>query len=169
MTAMKTVGLLDVHEIVGDDHGEKCAACAPLLWFSVDVLPVNLVSLVEVFGKETHMSYVNGLYRMTVILRIGICILVSVLINSISPFVLRAYEYKCRGLTIIPLTEFVLCQLPYVLLLLSLGMFAGPVFLRGCNLMLRRLLMEVLLLFFVIGCFAYLIGSLLPFIDTMSM
>lgn len=117
-----------------------------------------------VFGKGIRMSSVNNLFRAIVILRVGICILVTVLINRMSPLVLRAYECRLRGQPIIPLTEFALRQLPYVLLLFSLGMLVQTLFLRSCGFMRQRFLGEVLTFFFMMGCILYLIGSVLPFI-----
>ena len=107
------------------------------------------------------MSCVNNLFRASVILRVVTCILVTVLINRLSPLFLHAYEYRLRGQPIIPLTEFVLRQLPFVLLLLSLGVLVEALFLRSYR---QRFLGEVLTLFFVMGCILYCVGSVLPFI-----
>ena len=109
------------------------------------------------------MSCVNNLFRVIVILRVVTCILVTVLINRLSPLVLRAYECRLRGQPIILLTEFVLRQLPFVLLLLSLGMLVEVFFLRSCRFVQQRSLGEVLTLFFVMGCILYWVGSVLPF------
>ena len=115
-------------------------------------------------GKGIRMSSVNNLFRAIVILRVGICILVTVLINRMSPLVLRAYECRLRGQPIIPLTEFALRQLPYVLLLFSLGMLVQALFLRRRSFVRQRFLGEVLMFFFVMGCILYFVGSVLPFI-----
>ena len=110
------------------------------------------------------MSSVNNLFRAIVILRVGICILVTVLINRMSPFVLRAYECRLRGKPIIPLTEFALRQLPYVLLLFSLGMLVQALFLRRRSFVQQRFFGGILMFFFVMGCILYFVGSVLPFI-----
>ena len=117
-----------------------------------------------VFGKGIRMSSVNNLFRAIVILRVGICILVAVLISRMSPLVLRAYECRLRGQPIILLTEFALRQLPYVLLLFSLGMLVQALFLRRRSFLRQRILGEVLIFFFVMGCILYFVGIALPFI-----
>ena len=118
----------------------------------------------EACGRGIRMSCVNKLFRAIVILRVVTCILVTVLINRMSPLVLRAYECRLRGQPIIPLTEFALRQLPHVLLLFSLGMLVQTLFLRSCGFMRQRFLGEVLTLLFVMGCILYCVGSVLPFI-----
>ncbi len=107
------------------------------------------------------MSCVNNLFRVIVILRVVTCILVTVLINRMSPLLLRSYECRLRGQPIIPLTEFAFRQLPFVLLLLSLGVLVEALFLRSYR---QRFVGEALTLFFVMGCILYLVGSVLPFI-----
>ena len=102
-------------------------------------------------GKGIRMSCVNNLFRVIVILRVVTCILVAILINRMSPLLLRAYECRLRGQPIIPLTEFALRQLPFVLLLFSLGVLVEALFLRSYRQVRQRFWGEVLTLFFCDG------------------
>ncbi len=109
------------------------------------------------------MSTANKFDRM-ITARTCSCLLVAILINCISPLVLRAYEVRFRGQPTIPLTEFVLYRLPHVLLLLSVGMLVGSFCVRRCSLKWRSTFENFLTCLVVIGCILYLFGIMLPFI-----
>ena len=127
-------------------------------------LGINRLDLLEgVFGRAIRMSTANKFNRMKTA-RTGSCLLVAILINCISPLVLRAYEVRFRGQPTIPLTEFVLYRLPHVLLLLSFGMLVGSFCIRRCAVKWRSTFENFLTCLVVIGCILYLFGIMLPFI-----
>lgn len=106
------------------------------------------------------MSNANNLSRVRK-RQVAICFSVSLILVTISPFILRVYETRFYGQPIIPLTEFALCRLPYVILVLS-----------ACGLMSSFLTRErswgdeVTTLFnclIILGFGLYLIGAALPY------
>ncbi len=90
----------------------------------------------------------------------AICLFVSVTLVVTSSFILRIYETRFHGQPIIPLTEFALRQLPYIILVFSVCNLASSFLTRG------RFNLEILFICLIsLGCGLYLIGIALPFIS----
>ena len=87
----------------------------------------------------------------------------SLVLAVLSHFILQGYEACFRGQPIIPLTEFVLCQLPYIIASLSGFIFTISFFAheRCCGGGVKMLLNSIAIL----GCGLYFIGILLPFVN----
>ena len=116
-----------------------------------------------VFGKETDMSSVNNFCKL-ITLRNGICILVAIIVNCISPYVLNVYECRFHGRPVMSLTEFALHKFPYVALLLCSGMLVETIFVYDCGSTLHGFCEKLLTYLFVVGFILYLMGVMLPFI-----
>lgn len=92
----------------------------------------------------------------------------SLVLAVMSHFILQSYEAHFRGQPIIRLTEFVLCQLPYIIASLSGFSFASSFFAheRCCGDRVKMLLNVIIIMVIIImGYGLYLIGVLLPFVD----
>ena len=109
------------------------------------------------------MSIVNNLCNL-ITLRNGICILVTIIINCISPYALSVYECRFRGQPVILLTEFALHKFPYIVLLLCFGMLVETIFVHDCGSTWQVFFEKLLTYLFVVGFILYLVGVMLPFI-----
>ena len=87
----------------------------------------------------------------------------SLVLAVMSHFILQSYVAHFRGQHIIPLTEFVWGQLPYIIASLSGFSFASSFFAheRCCGDRVKMLLNVII----IMGYGLYLIGVLLPFVD----
>ncbi len=140
--------------------------CGDWKWYNVGMKSWNEMHKAA-FSKRwkngSTMGFLIVPNRM-ITARTGISLLVAILINCISPLVLRTYESRFRAQPTIPLTEFTLYRLPYVLLLLSFGMLVGSFCIRRCSVEWRSTFENFLTCLVVIGCILYLFGIILPFI-----
>ena len=109
------------------------------------------------------MPSVNNFCKL-ITLRNGICILMTIIVNCISPYILSVYECRFHGRPVILLTEFALHTFPYVILLLCSGMLVETIFVHDCGSTVHGFLEKLLTYLFVVGFILYLAGVMLPFI-----
>jgi hypothetical protein len=105
-------------------------------------------------------NVINNLRKMPI--HCWAFVILTVFVNALSPFLRKSYESLFFGMPIIPLTEFVLCRMPVVVLWLCVCMLAVFLGFRH-GLPARGGAVVCVYIFVAITSTIYLLGVFLPF------